>query len=420
MRFLRSPSFAALVIVVSACALFTERVAAHRAGRPNTPASQPSLESLVGDYQAGTQIVQIRLRPDGVLTIAVPPQPVRELEPLGNLLFAQKGLTGYRVEFVRDGSGRVNALMALQPNGAFRAARVRGADTTSARPETARAPAPKASSPTSPPPARPPLSQRRPLALDELVFPTVVKAAYDGEFNTLPDFQSVRDYFVSIEEVFNRSCYPAFIGTAEATQAYWSTEGRNVLRDWDRAMANPDGAFDTVNETFKRWAGSGFKADHSIANEGIRDGSLLVRLHTCDSIELIQFRRSLHRLFASRRDVRSAPDNPGRIAALVNPRLREQLGVHPPTEIVSTPVEALTDVCIESWRRTVLPNRAGWRPEAVMLEGTSWCRCLAPALLEAHLSSEDMAALRADFINEQARIRAASTNKTLKNACYNK
>jgi hypothetical protein len=145
-----------------------------------------------------------------------------------------------------------------------------------------------------------------------------------------------------------------------------------------------------------------------------------VQLHTCDSIELIQFRRNLHRLFVSRREVRAAPDNPGRIAALVNPRLREQLGVHPPAAIVSTPVEILTDVCIESWRRTVLPNRDGWRPEAVMLEGTEWCRCLAPALLEAHLSSEDMAALRADFVNEQARIRGASTNTTLKNACYKK
>jgi hypothetical protein len=143
-----------------------------------------------------------------------------------------------------------------------------------------------------------------------------------------------------------------------------------------------------------------------------------VQLHTCDSIELIQFRRNLHRLFVSRREVRAAPDNPGRIAALVNPRLREQLGVHPPAEIVSTPLENLTDTCIDSWRRTVLPNRAGWRPEAVMLEGTEWCRCLAPRLLDAHLSSADMAALRADFVNEQARIRQSSTNQALKTACF--
>ena len=98
--------------------------------------------------------------------------------------------------------------------------------------------------------------------------------------------------------------------------------------------------------------------------------------------------------------------------------MEPQLGVHPPAEIVSTPLENLTDTCIDSWRRTVLPNRAGWRPEAVMLEGTEWCRCLAPRLLDAHLSSADMAALRADFVNEQARIRQSSTNQALKTACF--
>jgi hypothetical protein len=265
-----------------------------------------------------------------------------------------------------------------------------------------------------------PLSTRRPLAFDQLVFPSLITAVYDGDYSTMPDYQSVRDYFVSIEQVFNHSCYEAFLGTAEATQAYWSTEVRNVLRDWGRVLANPDSAFDMVNETFKRWAGSGFAADHSIANEGIRDGSLLVRVHTCESIELIQFRRSLHRLFVSRRDVRAAPDNPGRIAALVNPQLRQQLGVQVPAQVVSTPVETLTDACIDSWRRTVLPNRVGWRPEAVMLEGTEWCRCLAPKMLDARLSSDDLAALRADFLSAQARIRGATTNQALKNACYNR
>ena len=251
------------------------------------------------------------------------------------------------------------------------------------------------------------------------MFPTLIAAAYDGEFAAMPDYQSVRDYFVSIERVFDKQCYPAFLGTAEATQAYWSTERRDVLREQARVTANPDTAVDVLNERFKRWAEGGFKTDHSIASEGIRDGSLLVVLHGCESPEVIQFRRSLHRLFASRRHVRAAPDNPGRIAALVNPELRERLGVKPPTHVVSTPLETLTDACIDSWRRTVLPRRIG-SPEAVMLEGTEWCRCLAPRMLAAHLSDADMAALRADFVMESARIREASTDRALKTACFNK
>ena len=70
MRFLRSRSFTAAVIV--ACALATGGVAGERPmARSDASPAQPSLEMVVGDYQASAQIIQIRLREDGVLTIAV-------------------------------------------------------------------------------------------------------------------------------------------------------------------------------------------------------------------------------------------------------------------------------------------------------------------------------------------------------------
>jgi len=149
MRFRRSPSLSALAIVVFACAAFTERVEAQGRGRSTAPAEQPSLESLAGDYKAQAQIVQVRLRSDGVLTIAVPPQPVRELESIGSLRFAQKGLAGYSVEFVRDQSGNVVALISHQPNGDFGAARVRAASSAPATGQGASAAAP-APSPATP------------------------------------------------------------------------------------------------------------------------------------------------------------------------------------------------------------------------------------------------------------------------------
>jgi tetratricopeptide (TPR) repeat protein len=49
---------------------------------------------------------------------------VQELQPLGALRFAQKGLAGYSIEFVRDPAGNVVALMSHQPNGVFFASRI--------------------------------------------------------------------------------------------------------------------------------------------------------------------------------------------------------------------------------------------------------------------------------------------------------
>jgi len=121
------------------CAASRGRVAAQGRGRSNAPADQPSLESLAGDYRAQVQIVQVRLRADGTLTFAVPPQPIRELQPLGNLRFAQKSLPGYSVEFIRDQAGNVIALISHQPNGDFSAVRMRAAQSTAA--------------PSAPPPA---------------------------------------------------------------------------------------------------------------------------------------------------------------------------------------------------------------------------------------------------------------------------
>jgi len=62
--------------------------AAHRRAASHAQrAAESSLESLAGDYQSSGLLVQVKLRTDGVLTIAfpkqAPPQPVRELVPLG-------------------------------------------------------------------------------------------------------------------------------------------------------------------------------------------------------------------------------------------------------------------------------------------------------------------------------------------------
>jgi len=73
------------------------------------------LESLAGTYEVGPNLASVTLRGDGVLVLAVPGQPVRELEPVSGTTFAVKGLSGYKMEFKKDASGRVTEAAFHQP-----------------------------------------------------------------------------------------------------------------------------------------------------------------------------------------------------------------------------------------------------------------------------------------------------------------
>jgi len=85
------------------------------------------LESLAGDYQSSGLLVQVKLRADGVLTLVFPkdvPPQVRELVPLGDLRFAQKGVANNSVEFLRNPAGHITGLMLHAPYGSTFRARV--------------------------------------------------------------------------------------------------------------------------------------------------------------------------------------------------------------------------------------------------------------------------------------------------------
>lgn len=161
MKFRRSLSLQPLLFAVFACAVLAARVYAQDRGQSSAPAGQPSLETLAGDYESSGLRVQVRLRADGVLTIAdAPPQPVRELVPLGNLRFAQKGLPSNTVEFMRDSAGNIRGLMLQAPYGSFFRARM------SAPPNGAagRQAATPGSVPATPPPGSAPAARPSPAA----------------------------------------------------------------------------------------------------------------------------------------------------------------------------------------------------------------------------------------------------------------
>ncbi len=121
MTFRRSRSLHPFIVAVVGSAALIARVHAQDVAPPGAAVGEPSLESLAGDYESSGLRVQVKLRADGVLTIAfpkdVPAPPVRELVPSGNLRFAQKGLPNNNVEFIRDPAGNIRGLMLQGPYG---------------------------------------------------------------------------------------------------------------------------------------------------------------------------------------------------------------------------------------------------------------------------------------------------------------
>ncbi len=81
------------------------------------------LARFAGEYELGPTKVTITLRPDHVLVMAIPGQPVRELVGLRGRRFAQKDRAGYQVDFVADAAGAIFQAAFYQPQGNYVAVR---------------------------------------------------------------------------------------------------------------------------------------------------------------------------------------------------------------------------------------------------------------------------------------------------------
>lgn len=80
------------------------------------------LEPLAGKYALGPTVVTVTHRGNG-LVLTLPGQPPYDLTGVSGTRFNIKGLTGYSVEFKKDGAGQVDELVFYQPNGTFSAKR---------------------------------------------------------------------------------------------------------------------------------------------------------------------------------------------------------------------------------------------------------------------------------------------------------
>ena len=99
-------------------------VAAIAAGQGTAPPpSREVLTSMTGEYNAGSVMITIALRPDGTLTSRIAETPEAELQHERDLRFTVKGQPGIAVEFRRNSKGEIFALTSHQPNGSVPAIR---------------------------------------------------------------------------------------------------------------------------------------------------------------------------------------------------------------------------------------------------------------------------------------------------------
>ncbi len=82
------------------------------------------LDACAGTYRSGTLEHVVALDADGQLTLSPAGQRTYCLEPYRGTTFALQELQGFRVEFRRNPSGVVDAIIFHQPNGTFIAKRV--------------------------------------------------------------------------------------------------------------------------------------------------------------------------------------------------------------------------------------------------------------------------------------------------------
>lgn len=85
--------------------------------------SEVQLKAYEGSYQLGGMSTKIFIKGE-TLFFFVPGQGDYELIPVGEHLFAVKQLSGFKVQFLADEDGSINALNAIQPNGTFKAEKV--------------------------------------------------------------------------------------------------------------------------------------------------------------------------------------------------------------------------------------------------------------------------------------------------------
>jgi CubicO group peptidase (beta-lactamase class C family) len=92
---------------------------------PSLEVGKNELEKYVGDYDLSGLTVKVYIRGENTLMVLVPGQPDYELAPTKEHEFDIKVAKGYSVKFDADVTGNITALSFVQPNGTFKATRIK-------------------------------------------------------------------------------------------------------------------------------------------------------------------------------------------------------------------------------------------------------------------------------------------------------
>jgi CubicO group peptidase (beta-lactamase class C family) len=85
--------------------------------------SKDSLQKYTGEYTMGPQVFKVYLKSEKTLMLSVSGQPEYELVPIDKNKFLIKMLSGFTIQFNENEQGQIIELLAIQPNGTFKASR---------------------------------------------------------------------------------------------------------------------------------------------------------------------------------------------------------------------------------------------------------------------------------------------------------
>lgn len=228
-----------------------------------------------------------------------------------------------------------------------------------------------------------------------LVFPGVIDAIYDADFEKVPDDQLFRSYLVSVYKGFVDTCGSSGSRDAEKAGQY----GIPRLR-------NPPNPFEVLGQFIQggvemRDTGSmaslqrlGQALEPGFVQEGVDDGGAIAQTYQCNSWEVRQFRSRLNQLIDDRRIWEPEADDPQRFLALMHPRYRAIIGDSVEAMVPTRPLrERLTSACLRDSRK-----------------GKPFCKCMVDVVLESRIGTELETALIKKF-DEPTRERVEEANQ---------
>jgi hypothetical protein len=228
-------------------------------------------------------------------------------------------------------------------------------------------------------------------ATDNYNFPVLMSRLYFAEFDKIPDDEKTRSVVVSVMSALNRNCGERSTQVGLAAMRYGSRMMREMDRDPTKVLEHTLGPLAKMIQEFESGGGilSGFEAMASssgsmIVTEGVEDGENLVRTQGCGTANYKQFARNMDDLILGRSHQEPAPDDDVLFSTLMQPSLRQRLGLPDPDAVLrerqtQAYITAANDSCTKTYT-----NR-------------DFCNCVISELKQMEFADSEWEQIGADF-----------------------